>query len=70
VWSYDEKSQTKVLNKVAKVFRNATTKMMRLVVGKDTILTTPEHPFYATDGFTNLTYSKGTYTAVSIKHPK
>jgi Pretoxin HINT domain/A nuclease of the HNH/ENDO VII superfamily with conserved WHH len=49
VWSYDEKSHTKVLNKVAKVLRNATTKMMRLVVGKDTILTTPEHPFYALD---------------------
>lgn len=46
VYSYDEAKKEKVLKKVKKIHQNTTDILVKIKTKLDTIVTTPEHPFY------------------------
>lgn len=46
VYSYDEAKKEKVLKKVKKIHQNTTDILVKIKTKLDTIITTPEHPFY------------------------
>lgn len=46
VKSFDEVTQTNTWQRVVRTFKKTTQKLVQIVVGKDTIFATPEHPFY------------------------
>ncbi len=46
VWSWNIAKKERSLQKVVHVFQRTTTQLIHLFIGKDTIHTTPEHPFY------------------------
>jgi Pretoxin HINT domain len=53
VKSYDENSKNPTFQKVVNTFRKTTDKLVQVIIGKDTILATPEHPFYIMDNITD-----------------
>lgn len=46
VITFNEKTGKQTVNKVTNVFKRSANTLQRLIIGRDTILTTPEHPFY------------------------
>lgn len=51
--SYNEIEKKYSMQKVVRVFKNTTEKLVKLFFGKDTIFATPEHPFYTQSGWVN-----------------
>ncbi|RAW02131.1 polymorphic toxin-type HINT domain-containing protein [Pseudochryseolinea flava] len=51
VLSYNEKQKQSGWNKVTKLFSKTANKLNRLIVGKDTLFTTPEHKFMTAKGW-------------------
>jgi hypothetical protein len=51
VLSLDVQSGQKVYEKVIKTFQRTASRLVRLVAGKDTLLSTPEHPYYTDSGW-------------------
>jgi len=60
VWSYNEKTKTNHWSTVVQKINLATKKLYQVVVGKDTLQATSEHPFYTKKGWINANLiSKG-----------
>ncbi len=51
VQSWDEKAGQSTWEKVVKTFRRSTARLVRLVAGRDTLWSTPEHPYYTESGW-------------------
>ena len=51
VQSWDEKAGQSAWEKVVKTFRRSASRLVRLVAGRDTLWSTPEHPYYTESGW-------------------
>lgn len=54
VWAFDEKSNSMTWSKVKSAFSKKAAKLVRMVTSADTILATPEHPFFTKEGWKNI----------------
>jgi len=52
VMAYNTKLQKTVLSKVKQTFKRGVTQLYQVIIGKDTLNTTAEHPFYTESGWT------------------
>jgi len=79
VWSYSEKTKTNHWSTVVQKVNLATKKLYQVVVGKDTLQATSEHPFFTKKGWMNanlvskgmmVLLANGTWSTVEANIPK
>jgi Pretoxin HINT domain/Fibronectin type III domain len=67
VKTYDEISKTVTFQKVVHTFKKTTDKLVRVVIGKDTLWATPEHPFFIVDNLADGSRLGNWMSAESLK---
>jgi hypothetical protein len=74
VWSYNEVTKETELKEVVALSRNTTSQLIEITAGNETIVCTPEHPFYIGDKWIeaknlnigdNLTLKNNTFVKIS-----